>query len=257
MSELISKSSPLYLRVKQHIVQRIDDGVWGATERIPSENELIEQLGVSKMTVNRALRELAEEGYLVRVVGVGSFVAESKIQVHPLEVRNIAEEISERGHAHSAQVEHLAEEKAGARLAADLELKPGARVFHSIILHRENNVPIQLEDRYVNSEIAPGYLDCDFTSTTPAEFLMAVAPIQEVEHIVEAQMPGAYVARLLDMQPNEPCLVISRRTWAKGQAASGARLFHPGSTYRLGGRFRPDEDLPANQEMSASKGDVT
>jgi GntR family histidine utilization transcriptional repressor len=234
-----SQANPLYSRVKSHILEQIQKGIWGAAERIPSENALVKDLGVSKMTVNRALRELSEEGYVIRVVGVGSFVAESKVQVHPLEVRNIAEEISERGHAHSASVEHLAEEKANARLAEDLGLSAGGPVFHSVILHLENGEPLQLEDRYVNPVAAPGYLQCDFTQITPNEYLSKEAPLQEVEHIVEAQMPSAYVARLLNMQPDEPCLVITRRTWAGGIVASGARLFHPGSTYRLGGRFQP------------------
>lgn len=240
MTMTLDRANPLYIRVKDYIRENIDGGVWEAKARVPSENELIATLGVSKMTVNRALRELADEGLLVRVVGVGSFVAEGKIQVHPLEVRNIAEEIAERGHIHRAQVEHLGSEKASGKLASDLSLKAGAQVYHSIILHLENDVPIQLEDRYVNPEVAPDYVNCDFTKTTPAEYLMSNAPLQEVEHIVEAQMPTASIARLLDLAPNEPCLTISRRTWANGRVASGARLYHPGSTYRLGGRFRPN-----------------
>lgn len=234
MSEAQIKPDPLYLQVKHHIEEQIKKGVWGAGGRVPSENELIESLGVSKMTVNRALRELAEDGTLVRLVGVGSFVAETKIDIHPLEVRNIADEIAERGHTHSASVERLAEERPSARLASDLGLREGSAVFHSTILHLENGEPVQLEDRYVNPEIAPDYLAQDFTTTTPAAYLMAVAPIQEVEHFVEALMPGPQIARMLNMADNEPCLVISRRTWAKGETASGARLYYPGSTYRLG-----------------------
>lgn len=137
MTQSTKSTNPLYLRVKQHILDQIQKGIWGATERIPSENALIAELGASKMTVNRALRELAQEGYLIRVVGVGSFVAESKVQVHPLEIRNIADEIAERGHQHSARVEHLAKEKANARLADDLGLDAGSPVFHSVILHLE------------------------------------------------------------------------------------------------------------------------
>lgn len=228
------KPDPLYLQVKHYIKSQIAAGVWGASERVPSENELIESLGFSKMTVNRALRELADEGTLIRVVGVGSFVADTRIDIQPLEVRNIADEIAERGHAYSAQVILLAKERPSSRLASDLGLEPGAPVFHSTILHLENGQPVQLEDRYVNPEIAPDYLKQDFTASTPAAYLMAIAPIQDVEHFVEAIMPGAQIARMLNMVPNEPCLLISRRTWAHGKAASGARLYYPGSTYRLG-----------------------
>lgn len=229
-----TRRDPLYLQVKRHIEDQIEKGIWGAGARVPSENELIESLGVSKMTVNRALRELSGEGTLTRVVGVGSFVAETRIDIHPLEVRNIADEIAERGHKHCARVERLAEERPSARLAQDLGLEDGSTVFHSTVIHFENDEPVQLEDRYVNPAIAPDYLAQDFTTTTPAAYLMAVAPIQEVEHFVEALMPGPQIARMLNMTENEPCLLISRRTWAKGKTASGARLYHPGSSYRLG-----------------------
>jgi GntR family histidine utilization transcriptional repressor len=234
MNTVRLKADPLYRQVKHYIKNQIAAGVWGASERVPSENELIESLGFSKMTVNRALRELADEGTLIRIVGVGSFVADTRIDIQPLEVRNIADEVAERGHAYSAQVILLAKERPSSRLASDLGLESGTPVFHSTILHLENGQPVQLEDRYVNPQIAPDYLKQDFTTSTPAAYLMATAPIQDVEHFVEAMMPGAQIARMLNMGPNEPCLLISRRTWAHGKAASGARLYYPGSTYRLG-----------------------
>ncbi len=239
MSLTSDHDSPLYQKIKDHILEKINAGVWGATDRIPSENELIRQMGVSRMTVNRALRELAEEGYLVRVVGVGTFVAESKIQVHPLTIRNIAEEIKERGHDHSTKVMLLSEEEIDGKIAGQMEMAPHTDVFHTKLLHMENGQPLQLEDRFVNPAIAPDYLTCDFTRVTPYEHLMKVAPLQQVEHSVEALTPSKTIARWLDMQPGEPCLVITRRTWTRDQIASYARLYHPGSTYRLVGRFDP------------------
>jgi GntR family histidine utilization transcriptional repressor len=65
-------STPLYAGVKQVILDRIQSGEWPPKYRVPSENELVVELGVSKMTANRALRELANEGELVRIQGVGS-----------------------------------------------------------------------------------------------------------------------------------------------------------------------------------------
>ena len=66
---------PLYLQVKRHILDNIGSGKWGASARVPSENDLVRSFGVSRMTANRALRELRDEGVLVRIAGVGSFVA--------------------------------------------------------------------------------------------------------------------------------------------------------------------------------------
>src|SRR4051794_19761134 len=97
-------AAPLYLGVKTMITARIQAGEWPPRHRIPSEHELVADLGVSRMTVNRALRELAQEGVLVRVQGLGTFVAEGKSQSNILDVKNIADEIAERGHKHGAQV---------------------------------------------------------------------------------------------------------------------------------------------------------
>src|SRR5271155_1875013 len=112
-------AQPLYLKVKRHILDNIDSGKWAATARVPSENALVKTFGVSRMTANRALRELSDEGVLVRIVGVGSFVAERQAHAHPLEVRGIAEEIRSRGHVHRAQIVSLERVRAVARLAED------------------------------------------------------------------------------------------------------------------------------------------
>ncbi|HEY0121629.1 MAG TPA: histidine utilization repressor [Rhizobium sp.] len=226
-------NGPLYAGVKQMILERIHSGEWPPNHRVPSENELVVELGVSKMTANRALRELASEGELVRIQGVGSFVAERKGYSALFEVRNIAEEIAERGHAHEAMVVVLAQETASPEIADALELPIGAPVFHSLIVHSENGVPVQIEDRFVNPGAAPAYLDQNFDDTTPNAYLTMAAPLSGSEHIVEAAMPQTWECKLLTILPSEPCLMIRRRTWSARQVVSVARLVYPGNRYRL------------------------
>ncbi|MBC2808126.1 histidine utilization repressor [Rhizobium ruizarguesonis] len=229
-------STPLYAGVKQVILDRIQSGEWPPKYRVPSENELVVELGVSKMTANRALRELANEGELVRIQGVGSFVAERKGYSALFEVRNIAEEIAERGHVHEASVVVLARETASPEVADALELPIGAAVFHSLIVHSENGVPVQIEDRFVHPEAAPEYLDQDFSTLTPNAYLTAAAPLSGSEHVVEAAMPQAWECKLLTIMKTEPCLTIRRRTWSAKQVVSTARLVYPGHRYRLEAR---------------------
>ena len=95
---------PIYQRLKSHIIARIKEGDWPPAYQLPSENELVNSLQVSRMTVNRALRELANEGYLTRIPGVGTFVAEIQSRSHFLEINNIADEVRERMHDYSAKV---------------------------------------------------------------------------------------------------------------------------------------------------------
>ncbi|QIO55126.1 histidine utilization repressor [Rhizobium leguminosarum] len=229
-------STPLYAGVKQVILDRIQSGEWPPKYRVPSENELVVELGVSKMTANRALRELANEGELVRIQGVGSFVAERKGYSALFEVRNIAEEIAERGHIHEASVVVLAQETASPEVADALELPIGAAVFHSLIVHSENGVPVQIEDRFVHPEAAPEYLAQDFATLTPNAYLTAAAPLSGSEHVVEAAMPQAWECKLLTIMKTEPCLTIRRRTWSAKQVVSTARLVYPGHRYRLEAR---------------------
>src|SRR5690606_38136241 len=91
---------PHYRRIKEHIVRHIEAGEWRAGDQVPSESTLVKQLKVSRMTVNRALRELTHEGLLVRVQGTGTFVAERRPLFNLVELRNIAEEIASRGQRH-------------------------------------------------------------------------------------------------------------------------------------------------------------
>jgi GntR family transcriptional regulator, histidine utilization repressor len=230
---------PLYLKVKRHILDNIGSGKWAIAARVPSENDIVKKFGVSRMTANRALKELSDEGILVRIAGVGSFVADRHARSHPLEIRGIDEEIRQRGHVHRAEIVSLERVRAGADLADDFAVAPRSELYRSLIVHFENDRPVQLEERHVAPALAPGYLDVDFSRTTPYEYLMRVAPLQEAEHVLRAVMPDERTRKLLLMKRDEPCLLVTRRTWTYGAIASLARLYHPGSRYEMSGRFRP------------------
>lgn len=226
-----------YEEVKASLRERIAAGGWQPGVRLPSERELVQQFGCARMTVHRALRELEDEGLIERRQGSGSYVA----QLHPisnlLQVRDIHEEIAERGHAHATRVCGVAREKAGAEVAAAMRLRRGAPVVHIRLVHVENGLPIQLEDRHVNPALAPGLMERDFTQVTPSHVLFEHAPLTEAEQVVEAVLADAEQARLLEVAPGSALLMVSRRTVSQGAVASVARLYHPGARYRLIGRF--------------------
>lgn len=228
---------PLYLRVKHMISQRIYDGTWPVNKKIPSESELVNLLGCSRMTVNRALRELTTEGLLVRIQGVGSFVAEGQGRTALFQVNNIAEEILARNHKHHAQVLVLEKIQANAEQSVLMQIRERQTLFHSIIVHFENDVPVQIEDRLVDPVIIPDYLDQDFQNITPNAYLMSKAPVTEGEHVVTAILATAQECKWLKINKTEPCLLIRRRTWSNKQLVSSARLIYPGSRYFLEGKF--------------------
>ena len=231
----IDSTKARYRQVKDHIVKLINTGELKANDRVPSEHSLVQTFGIARMTAHRALRELSEEGYVTRLAGVGTFVADARPHSDVLKVRNIADEVRTRGQVHSAEVITLQEVEAHQQLIDRMEMRPGSKLFHSLILHLESGKPIQLEDRYVCPTLAPEYLDQNFAEITPNVYLTRVAPLHTAEHIVRATMPSEETRKHLKMSKLEPCLVIRRRTWSQGRPVSLAELYHPGDAYELTG----------------------
>ncbi len=228
-----------YAKVKAHLKHGLAAGHWPPGALMPSEAELVAQFGVSRMTVSRALRELQSEGLVQRSQGVGTFAAPLHRVSSTLTLHDLHEEIEARGHRHEATVQLHRAEKAAAGLAAQLGVPSGAEVFHSLIVHRENGVPLQCEDRYVNPATAPGYLHADLTRITPTHYLFQTTALWRAQYSIEAARATAQEAGLLQMPPDEPCLVLVRRTFTRDAVITLARLVHPGSRHIIEGQFNP------------------
>lgn len=229
----MSPTPPRYLQIQQHLLSRIQNGDYPTHHQIPPEEQLARDFGVSRMTANKAIRDLVHDGYLVRQPGLGTFVTDRKAESSLLEIHNIAEEVRQRGHAYDNDVVRCEAVTADDEIALRLGVRMGASVFHTVIVHRENGIPIQLENRYVNPQWVPHYLDTDFAQHTPNEVLVAACPISDMEHIVEALHVDAATAHLLNITATDACLSMVRRTWSGDQLISYARLIHPGDRYKL------------------------
>ncbi len=190
------------------------------------------------MTVHRALHEMAEHGILARFAGIGTFVAEERPQSGLLKITNIATETRARGHEYACDVLLVGRESATLEVASALDLHTGDSVYHAVCVHRENGVPIQLEDRYVNPKASPEFIGQDFGQIGFSEYLVKTVPVDEVEHVVDAVQPSVEEAERLEIRPTQPCLVLTRRTWSGPLVVTFVRCVHPGSRYRLGSRFR-------------------
>lgn len=230
---VLEGTEPRYVAIKSFVNSGIAEGALKAGDRIPSEADFVDRFGVSRMTVNRALRELQKEGVIVRHAGVGSFVAEPQPIGQIIEIRNIADEIRERGHEYHAVVIQNILTKSNRTTSPLLGIASGTRLFHSIVVHFEAGQPLQLEERYVLAAIAPEYGKIDFTTTTPNEYLTKVAPLERFTHRVRAVLPDPAARKLLNMREGEPALVMTRQTWSRGRLASHATLTHPGNRFEL------------------------
>jgi len=228
-------NSPLYLQIKQYIDEKITSGQWPIGHRITTEIELTKQFNVSRMTVNKAIRDLVAEGKLQRKPRLGTFVcsADEKAESPLLDIRNIAEEVKQRGKNYSSKVIHQIAKKADEAIATKLGVMLNTDIFYSEIIHFEDKSPIQLELRWVNAHYAPDYLEQDFTQMTPNQYLSENCPLSAIEHTVEAIVADDHVRSALRLGANEPCLLLNRRTWSHDKLVSSALLYHPGTRYKL------------------------
>jgi len=104
-------------------------------------------------------------------------------------------------------------------------------------VHFENGVPIQVEDRWVNPQCAPDYMEQDFAHLTPNEYLMQAAPLQGATYSIEALAAPRDIAEMLAIDTRQPCLVLRRQTRSAGLIASLVTMWHPGHRYQFAGSF--------------------
>ena len=245
----MNEPAPLYEKVKRHITDGIVSGTYTPGMKLPSERELVESLSASRMTVSRALNELTRDGIIYRMQGVGSFVSETGPNTSLAEVRDIRDIIAERGGTHACRV-------LGARSTAlkrqDAELfglETGQTAFNLSIINTEDGVPLQYERRFVRQDFAPKLLEQDFEEQSLFRYLQSIAPVSELEHVVEATLPDAVEAKHLDLDRSMPVLRIRRRTWVGRRVVTVSYFTHPGDRYRVAVRLKPSDVKKAKSRL--------
>lgn len=235
---------PLYLQIKQIIERCINDGKWIAGQKLPSENELVNALDVSRMTVNRALRELTQQGLVNRVHGKGTFVAERRRHASLIELQDIATEVLSQGKNYRTEIVELERKPANSELADLMQLDIGSELYFLCAVHYQDDQPIQLESRYVNARLVPDFIDQDFTQITATAYLLAQFRPDEMEHIVRAVTVDSNTRELLKIKREQPCLELRRRTWVNQQVVTQVTLTYPGNRYDLGARYATNDYEP-------------
>ncbi|ASJ74036.1 UTRA domain-containing protein [Granulosicoccus antarcticus] len=235
----VASSVPLYMMVKQHIVKAIVAGNYKPGEKLPSESRLVKDLEVSRMTVNRALRELKRDGIITRLQGVGSFVSKSSPTSSLVALSDIRDVVIGRGAVYSCKMligEHCLANKSIADL---MGLDKNSPIIHVSMLHFSNQDPIQIESRYVREEFAPDLLKQDLINSSMFDYFQSISPVSELEQLVEARTPDASEQKLLQISENTPILRIRRRTWVGPKVVTLGYFSHPGDRYRVTVRVNP------------------
>lgn len=229
----------LHRRIRADISERILSGAWPPGHRVPAEHELMAEYGCSRMTVNKALAPLAEQGLIVRRRKAGSFVARPRIHSVVLDIPDIATEVTARGEPYGYELLSRTVRIATAQEAAELGLDGPAQVLALRCLHRASGRPFALEERLINLDAAPEAADADFAAIPPGGWLLGHVPWTEAEHRISAANVQKPVAAILGIAPTAACLVLERRTWRGEDRITHVRLTFPGEAYDLVARFAP------------------
>jgi GntR family histidine utilization transcriptional repressor len=120
-------------------------------------------------------------------------------------------------------------------------LPEGSQIYYLRAVHLQDDLPIQLESRYVNPAAMPEFIDQDFTNITATAYLLQQFKPDEMEHQVRAVMPDRAERELLAMEDGEPCLQLTRRTWSDDQVVTYVTLTYPGNRHELGARYATNE----------------
>ncbi|UAL11633.1 histidine utilization repressor [Caulobacter segnis] len=232
-------TGPLHQRIRSDIEAKIRSGEWAPGHRAPTEAELLDQYGCSRMTVNKAMTALVEAGLIVRRKRAGSFVARPKVHAPVLNIPDIQSEIIARGEAYAFRLLARAVRKADRDSAEEVELAAGGKLLALEGVHDAGGRPFALEQRLVGLKAAPGMEAADFTEHPPGAWLLEHVAWTEAESRISAINADAADARLLALDEGAACLVVDRRTWREGQHVTRVRQVFPGEAYDLVARFGP------------------
>lgn len=230
---------PRYLEIQRDLQAKIASGDWIPGSRVPAEHELQAQYSCSRMTVNKALSTLAKAGLVIRKRRSGSFVAMPKSQQTILNIHDIKAEILAKGKPYRFAILSRSERGMNAEDASRLSEPMAGRVAVLSVLHFAGDRPFVLEERLLNLAVVPDAASEPFLEAPPGTWLLQVVPWTSAEHVIQAELADARVAKLLEIPRNAACLVIERRTWQGKSTITWVRLTYPGERHQLTSHFSP------------------
>ena len=222
-----------YRDIKTEIVARIRRGDWPVDGLIPGEADIATELGCARATVNRALRELADEGVVERKRKAGTRVVAGQIRPARIEIPLVRNRIEDTGARYTYRLVDRRIAQADARLAEKLHVAKGSDVLAILCLHLADGVPHQLEERWINPTAVPAALDETFEAISPNEWLVREKPLTDAEHVISAVNATSEEARLLAVSVHDALFVVERRTWLGDQTITYVRQIHVGADYQL------------------------
>lgn len=225
-----------YKDVKSDILSKIIKGEWGPGDLIPNEVDLAASYGCARATVNRAVRELADDGIVERRRKAGTRVRMSPVRQARFNIPVVRDAIEQKGASYRYSLVSRSVENAPDWLRALLQLPEGGKAVHLICMHYADGIPYEHEDRWINLSALPSAEQADFTQNCPTEWLLSTIPFSQVEINLSAELADQKTADYLACAVGDPIFTVERSTWWQRDAVTYVRLsYRPG--HRLTTRY--------------------
>jgi GntR family transcriptional regulator len=213
----VNSSIPLYVQIKNYIIENIKNGVYKKGQRLPSERVLSIILGVSRMTTRQALLSLVQEGILESKPGKGTYVTRPIIYQQLGMLTSFSEEIHQRGGIPSTRVISVGKQSAGYEIARKLEVPVGTQVILLNRVRLADGNPVAIEASYLVSSLCPEILEkYDFSRESLYRVLREEynLSLTWARQQFQARMPTLREQKLLEITSNSPVLVNDRVTFS-------------------------------------------
>ena len=231
----------LHQRILSDISEKILSGAWAPGHRIPFEHELTAEYNCSRMTVNKALSQLAKAGLIERRRRSGSFVRRPQSQAAILEIHDIRIEVEALGLPYRYERMARHERRSRPQDRSLLGLASPEPVMALECRHFAGKRPFCREERLISLAAVPEAADEDFQSSAPGPWLVARVPWNAAEHRIRATAADKSIAAALDIAIGAPCLVVERRTWSAERPVTHVRFTYAADSHALVARFTPSQ----------------
>ncbi|MEP1519613.1 GntR family transcriptional regulator [Ascidiaceihabitans sp.] len=215
--------------IKQEVIRRVHRGIWAPGSLLPTEIELAAEFGCARATVNRAMRELAEQGLVERKRKSGTRVKTSPVRYARFEIELVRRAVEDMGAKYRYALVHKSIEAAPDWVISQLSLGPGEQVAHIKCMHYADNRPFQYEERWIIISTVPAILEADLETQSPNEWLLNEVPFTDAEITLSSVAADAALCEFLATSQGTPLFRLERTTWLDSKVVTYVRM-----TFRQG-----------------------
>lgn len=225
LAHLIERESPvpLYYQISEAMFDIIRKGRMEASTKIPPEDQLAQEFGVSKMTMRQALGKLVNDGVLVRRKGSGTFISEKKIEREATRLVSFYEDTKKKGLKPSSRVIERKVIKAETKLMEKLGLVEGEPVIKIVRVRLANEIPLAVNYGYIPEKFCPELLEEDLSQVSLSATVEEKYQLRTEYAVqsVQAVKATAYEASLLHIIEGDPILSMARTMFDASQRPLG------------------------------------